>query len=54
MKHGSLSPEAIEVTYKRLKEDLFIYDDKIYFPSNLPAYEIKTSEYDTLIGGVEI
>lgn len=54
MKHDSVSPEAIEVTYKRLKENLFIYKEEIYFPSDLPHYEVDTSQYDMLIGGVKI
>jgi len=50
-KHDSTSPEAIAVTYKRLKENSIIYDSQIYFPSDLPLYEVDTSQYDMFMGG---
>lgn len=50
-KHDSKSPEAIGVTYKRLKENSIIYDSPIQFPSDLPLYEVDTSQYDILMGG---
>ncbi|MCR1900188.1 hypothetical protein NSA47_14570, partial [Irregularibacter muris] len=46
-----LLKDAYAVTYKRLKENSMIYDSSIYFPSDLPSYEIDTSEYDLLMGG---
>ncbi|NMA30291.1 MAG: IS21 family transposase, partial [Candidatus Methanofastidiosa archaeon] len=49
MKHDSTSPEAILVTYKRLKENIAIYDDEICLPSDLPSYEVDTSEYDMFL-----
>ncbi len=49
-KHSSISPEAVSITYKRLKENRFIYEDSLIFPSDMPSYEIDTSEYDLLIG----
>lgn len=49
IKHGNLSPEAIKITYKRLKEDCLIYDSFIDFPSDLPPYVVDTSKYDHLI-----
>jgi transposase len=50
IKYDSRSPEAIAITYKRLKENNIIYDSKIHFPSDLPIYEVDTSQYDVLIG----
>jgi hypothetical protein len=50
-KHDCKSPEAIAVTYKRLKENSIIYDSSIQFPSDLPLYEVDTSQYDILMGG---
>jgi hypothetical protein len=50
-KHDSTSPEAIAVTYKRLKENSIIYGGSIHFPSDLPLYDVDTSQYDMLIGG---
>src|SRR5690554_4395049 len=50
-KHDSTSPEAIAVTYRRLKENSIIYDGRVDFPSDLPLYEVDTSEYDMLMGG---
>jgi transposase len=50
-KYDSTSPEAIAVTYKRLKENSMIYDSQVQFPSDLPPYEVDTSQYDVLMGG---
>lgn len=50
-KHNSLSPKAIAVTYKRLKESRILYDSCMEFCTDLPSYEIDTSQYDMLIGG---
>jgi len=52
MKHNSISPEAILLTYKRLKENLRFYEEKIHFSSDLPPYEIDTSQYDMFMKGV--
>jgi hypothetical protein len=49
IKHGSSSPEAIKITYKRLKEDFGFYGEGIYLPTDLPSYEVDTSEYDIFI-----
>lgn len=49
MKHDSTSPEAILVTYKRLKENIAIYDDEICLPSDLPSYDVDTLEYDMFL-----
>ena len=54
MKHDSASPYAIGVTYKRLKEDLFIYEDRMDLVYDLPSYDIDTSQYDNLIEGLKI
>jgi len=43
IKYDPMSPEAIAVTYKRLKENSMIYDSQIHFPSNLPLYEVDIS-----------
>lgn len=51
MKHDSVSPEAIEITYKRLKENLTVYEGKICFPSDLPLYRVDISQYDMLVRG---
>ena len=50
-RHDTRSPEAIAVTYKRLKENSIIYDGRVHFPSDLPLYEVDTSQYDVLMGG---
>lgn len=50
--HESTSPEALEITYKRLKENRILYESIIAFPTDLPPYEVDTSQYDTLIGGI--
>lgn len=50
-KHDSMSPEAVAVTYRRLKENRLIYESPLHFPSDLPSYEIDTTRYDRLIGG---
>ena len=49
IKHDSISPEAVAVTYKRLKENRFIYEADMKFPSDLPPYEVDTSQYDKLM-----
>ena len=51
LKHNSRSPEAIAVTYRRLKEDNILYDSPIHFPYDLPLYDVDTSQYDMLMGG---
>jgi hypothetical protein len=51
IKHDSASPEAVAVTYRRLKENRMIYETVIDLPSDLPSYEMDTSQYDRLIGG---
>ncbi len=50
-KHHALSPEALAVTFKRLKENRLIYDSSIDFPFDLPSYEVDASQYDELMGG---
>ena len=50
MKHDSISPEAILVTFKRLHENYDIYEEEICYPSDLPSYEIDTSIYDMFLG----
>lgn len=52
LKHGNLSPEAIRITHKRLKENILIYKEEIFFPTELPFIETDTSQYNRLIGGV--
>ncbi len=51
LKHSSASPEAILITYKRLKENRLIYESSLSFPSDLPPYQVDISQYDTLMGG---
>ncbi len=51
IKHDTTSPEAIVVTYKRLKENSIVYDSSIEFPSDLPPYEVDMSRYDMFMGG---
>lgn len=51
IKYGSVSPEAVKITYKRLKEDKFIYEDSISVKSILPAYEVDTARYDVFLEG---
>ena len=50
-RHESTSPEAIAITYKRLKENRILYESAIDFPTDLPPYVVDTSQYDLLIGG---
>ena len=50
-RYDSVSPEALEVTYKRLKENRLLYEGTIGFPSDLPSYEVDTAQYDLLLGG---
>lgn len=50
-KHDTASPEAILITYKRLKENRLIYESSLDFPSDLPPYEVDTSQYDMLMRG---
>jgi transposase len=50
-KHSSISPEAVAITYKRFKENRLIYEGSLDFASDMPSYEIDTSQYDLLIGG---
>lgn len=52
IRHNSTSPEAIKVTYRRLKEDFGCYGERIYLPTDLPPYKVDTSEYDMFIKGV--
>lgn len=52
MKHNVVTPEAIKVTHKRLKEDIFIYREELTLPSHLPHYEVDTDQYDALMGGL--
>lgn len=54
LKHGSQRPEALRITYKRLKENRGIYQDKIYLPNDLPFLEVDIGEYDKLLGGFRI
>lgn len=54
LKHGSQRPEALRITYKRLKENRSIYQDKIYLPNDLPFLEVDIGEYDKLLGGFRI
>ncbi len=51
LKHSSASPEAVLITYKRLKEDRLLYEDSLDFPSDLPPYEVDIAQYDMLMGG---
>lgn len=51
LKHNLKSAEAIMVTYKRLKENLDLFESSISFPTDLPSYEIDILQYDSLIGG---
>ena len=44
-------PEAVAITYKRLKENLSIYESSIDIPTDLPRYKVDTSQYDMLMGG---
>ena len=53
LKHNSTSPEAIEVTYKRLKEDYTLFESTIYFPADLPSYGVDINQYDLLLLGGE-
>ena len=50
MRHETLSPEAIKITYKRLKEDSWMYNEDILLPVDLPSFELDTDQYDLLIG----
>lgn len=50
IRHESISPEAVLITYKRLKENKFMYESKVEFPSDLPPYEVDISQYNTLMG----
>lgn len=49
MQHETLSPEAIKITYKRLKEDSWMYNEDILLPVDLPPFELDTDQYDLLI-----
>ena len=49
MQHETLSPEAIKITYKRLKEDSWMYNEDIILPVDLPPFELDTDQYDLLI-----
>jgi len=51
IKHDSASPEAVAVTYRRLKENRMIYETVVDLPSDLPSYEMDTSQYDRFFGG---
>ncbi len=51
IKYDSHRPEALRITYKRLKEDKSIYHDRIHFPNSLPPLEVDIGEYDRLQGG---
>ena len=51
VKHNSTSPEAILITYKRLKENHTLFESSIFFPTDLPLYEVDIQQYDQLIGG---
>lgn len=53
LKHNSTSPEAIEVTYKRLKGDYTLFESSIYYPTDLPSYEVDVNQYDLLLLGGE-
>lgn len=50
-KHHSLSPNAIAVTYRRLKENRGIYNSTLSLPSDLPSYKTDITQYDQLMGG---
>ena len=54
LKHSSASPEAILITYKRLKENRVIYESSLTIPSDLPPYEVDISQYDTLMGWISM
>jgi len=53
LKHKSISPEAVEITYKRFKEDHTLFESTIYFPADLPPYEVDVNQYDLLLLGGE-
>ncbi len=53
LKHKSISPEAVEITYKRFKEDHTLFESTIYFPEDLPPYEVDINQYDLLLLGGE-
>lgn len=50
----TLTPEAVLVTYKRIKEDKQIYEGFISLPTELPYYDINTEQYDSLIRRVDL
>jgi len=54
LKHGNQRPEALKITYKRLKENRSIYQDTIYLLNDLPSLTVDTAEYDSLLGGFRI
>lgn len=49
--HAPASPEAILITYKRLKENRLIYEGSLALASDLPPYKVDISQYDMLMGG---
>lgn len=53
LKHKSIFPEAVEITYKRFKEDHTLFESTIYFPEDLPPYQVDINQYDHLLLGSE-
>jgi hypothetical protein len=46
-----VSPAAIAVTHKRLKEDSCLYQSNMRLPADLPSYDMDLSQYNDLMGG---
>lgn len=51
LKHDSVSPEAIAVTYRRFKENKALYGMVAQLPTDLPPYEHNLGQYDVFING---
>lgn len=49
IKHNSMSPEVKEIIYKRLKENHDLFESSIYYPTDLPQYEVDIVQYDILL-----
>ena len=54
LKHHNLSPKALRITYKRMKEDRSIYQDKMHILKDLPYLKVDTNQYDHFLGGFKI
>lgn len=54
LKYERQDPEALRISYKRLKENLDLYQGRLHLSKDLPFLETDINQYDSFLGGFEI